>query len=173
MLQGLCELYKTPLYFKMSLFPYTNLSLSRLPYSTTSLQRPFGLSCSDGLRSHDIYHPLHCILVSSPPAAVQPPPVQPHPTPAQPRPPALQPPTPTTPTNHMKRLRSGNCREDWILPPKKSSSISEEEEVFTLPQLVEEHSKNFPLSVMVVKGLEEHFPPRSVVDVCFLKQTQV
>lgn len=87
-------------------------------------------------------------------------------------------PTPPQPTsspisNHPKRLRSNMCREDWILPRKPShSSISEEEMTLTLSQLVEEHSKNFPMRATVVSGLGEQLPPRTAITIHFLKQTK-
>lgn len=51
-------------------------------------------------------------------------------------------------------------------------SISEAEEVLTLTQLVEEHAKQFPLSVMLVKGLESRVLPNSILQVHFLKLTK-
>ena len=75
-------------------------------------------------------------------------------------------------SNHPKRLRSGKCREEWTLP-KKSMSISEAEEVLTLAQLVQEHAKEFPLSVTLIKGLENRVLPKSTIHVHFLKLTKV
>ena len=80
----------------------------------------------------------------------------------------------TTPTsNHPRRLRSGMCREDWVLLKKSThSSISEEEAVLTLPQLVEEHSRNFPMTATVISGLGEQVPFRTTINIHFLKQTK-
>lgn len=61
------------------------------------------------------------------------------------------------------------CRENWILPKK---SISEAEEVLTLTQLVQEHAREFPLSVVLIRGLENRVLPKTIIDIHFLKLTK-
>ena len=71
--------------------------------------------------------------------------------------------------NHVKRLKSGKCRENWILPRKSQQP----EEIFTLFQLVVDHSRKFPLSGIVVNFLGDHVPIGSVINIHFIKKTCV
>ena len=83
-----------------------------------------------------------------------------------------------------KRLHSSKCREVWTLPTKGPSQHTkhpekdilggaEEEVVISLPQLVEDHWKKFPLVVRLMKGIADEQFSKSFLDLHFLKRTKV
>jgi len=77
------------------------------------------------------------------------------------------------------------CREVWTLPTSRGPSQqvkhpdndmlagTEEEIVITLPQLVEDHWKKFPLVVRIMKGIIDERFNKNILDLHFLKRTKV